>query len=100
MEEIGIPELTSDQRKELCEIAENSARKYILSHVASSKIAAFNITIDAQGTKPLSVDVDIEITLTPPLKDYDVTKLTHDAREKAFTAIETYLRKLTCQQPK
>ena len=100
MEEIGIPELTSDQREELCEIAEKSARKYILSRVPSSQIATLNITIDAHGTKPLTVDVDIEITLAPPMKDYDVETLTHDAREKAFTSIETYLRKLKCQQAK
>lgn len=100
MEEIGIPDLTSDQKEELCEIAEKTARKHILSKVASNKIAALNITIDAQGTKPLNVDVDIEITLAPPMKDYDVKTLTHDAREKAFTAIETYLRNLKCQQPK
>jgi hypothetical protein len=100
LEEIGIPELTSDQRKELCEIAEKSARKYILSKVSSSKISALNITIDAQGTKPLNVDVDIEITLAPPMKDYDVKKLTHEAREKAFASIETCLRELKCQQAK
>lgn len=100
MEEIGIPELTSEQIKELCELAEEEARKYVLSKVSSGKISALNITIDAQGTKPLNVDVDIEIALSPLMKPYDVKKLTVEATKKAFASIETYLRELKCKSRK
>lgn len=94
MEEIGIPELTSEQIKELCEVAEEAARKYVLSKVSSGKVSALDITIDTQGTKPLNVNVDVEIALSPVMKNYDVKKLTVEATKKAFASIETYLREL------
>lgn len=100
MEEMEIPELNSEQIKELCEVAEEAARKYVLSNVSSSKISTLNITIDTQGTKPLNVNVDVEIALSPLMKNYDVKKLTVEAMNKAFASIEKYLRKLKCKSRK
>lgn len=96
MEEMGIPELTSEQRVELCEVAEEAARKYILSKVSSRKISALNITIDIQGTRSTNVSVDVEVALSPSLKNYDAKELTVEATKKAFASIETYLRKIKC----
>lgn len=100
MEEIGIPELTSEQIKDLCEVAEEAARKYVLSKISSGKISTLNITIDTQGTKPLNVNVDVEIALSSLMKNYDVKKLTVEATKKAFASIETYLRGLKCKSGK
>jgi len=94
--EIGIPELTSDQMKELCEVAEEAARKYVLSKVAPSKISTLNITVDTHGTKPINVNVDVEITLSSAMIDHDAEKLAGEATKKAFESIEVYLRELGC----
>ncbi len=100
MEEMGIPELTSEQRVELCEVAEEAARKYILSKVSSRKISTLNITIDVQGTRQINVNLDVEITLSPLAKNYDVKELTVEATRKAFASVETCLRKFKCKSSK
>lgn len=96
MENIGIPPLNSRQVEELCEVAEKTARNYVLSKVPSRKISTLNITVEIQGRKPITVNVDVEITLSPLMKNYDVTKLTKEATKKAFVSVEKYLRELAC----
>jgi len=100
LEEIGIPELTSEQMEELCEIAEEAAREYVLSKVPSRRLSTLNITIDTEGTRPITVNVDVEVTLSPLMKDYDVQKLTREATKMAFASIEKYLRGLACNSKK
>jgi len=100
LEEMGIPELTSEQVEELCEIGEKAARKHILSKIPSNRISTLNITIDTEGAKPVTVNVDVGVTLSPLMKDYDVKRLVNGAIEEAFASIERYLRALTCRPTK
>jgi len=97
LEEIGIPELTSEQVEKLCEIGEKTARDYISSRISTRRISALDITIDVEGNKPITVNVDIEIVLSPLMKDYDAKGLVNEAKRKAFNAIEEYLRGLACK---
>jgi hypothetical protein len=97
LEEIGIPELTPKQLEELCKIGEKAARDYVLSKVPPRKISELNIIVDAEGKKPITVNVEVEITLSLLMKDFDIEKLTKEAAEKAFAFIEKYLRELTCK---
>jgi hypothetical protein len=100
LEEIRIPELTLEQREELCEIAENTAREYILSKVHPRRITALNVTVDAEGTKPLTINIDVEVTLSPIMKNFDLETLVKEATERAFSSIEEYLRKPPCKSMK
>jgi hypothetical protein len=100
LEEIGIPPLTSKQVEELCEIAEKAARGYISSKIPQKQISTLNITVDTEGTKPITVNVDIELDLLPKTKGYDVKKLADEATQQAFTSIEKYLRKIACKSTK
>ncbi|RLI44849.1 hypothetical protein DRO69_06465 [Candidatus Bathyarchaeota archaeon] len=100
MEIINIPELTSEQMEELCEVAEKTAREYVLSKIPSRRISALNITIETEGTKPISINVDVEITLSSLMKDYDVEKLANQAVKQAFTSIEKRLREFSCKSKK
>ena len=100
LEEIGIPKLTPKQLEKLCEIGEKTARQYVLSKVSSSKISALNISIDADGTKPVTVNIDVEVSLSPLMKDCNVEKLAKEATEKAFASIKDYLRELACKSKK
>lgn len=100
MAEIGIPELTLEQIGKLCETGELAARKYVLSEVSTSKIVDLDVFVDAQGTKPVTVNVEVNVVLSPIMKDFDVESLTKEATNQAFIAIEEYLRGLKCKSEK
>jgi hypothetical protein len=100
LEEIGIPELNLEQVSELCERAEQAARDYVLSKVSTSRIVTLDITVDAEGTKPVTANVDVTVILSPLMKDFDVEALTKEATKRAFVNIEEYLRELTCKSKK
>jgi len=97
LEEIGIPKLTPEQIEELCEIAEQTARDYILSRIPLKQIFSLNITVDSEGTKPITVNVDIDLDLSPKTKGYDVKKLASEATQQAFGSIEKHLRRIACK---
>ncbi len=100
MEEIGIPELTPKQLEKLCEIGEKAAREYVYSKVSPRKVSELNIFVDTEGTKPVAVNIDVEITLSPLVKDYDAKKLAKEATEKAFEAIKQHLSEIACKSTK
>ncbi len=100
MAETGIPELTLEQVEELCERAEQAARDYVLSQVSTGRIATLDVLVDAEGTKPVTVNVDVTVVLSPLMKDFDVEALTKEATKRAFAIIEEYLRELKCKSKK
>ena len=100
MAETGIPELTLEQVEELCERAEQTARDYVLSKVSTGRIATLDISVGAEGTKPVTVEVDVTVVLSPLMKDFDVEALTKEARNQAFAIIEEYLREIRCKSNK
>jgi len=97
LEEIGISELTTEQLEEICDIGEKAARDFILSKVSVGRVSTLDITVDAEGSKPVTVNVEVEVALSPLMKDFDVDKLTNEAMERAFAAINEYLRELACK---
>ena len=100
MEELRIPELTSEQLEELCLIAEEAVREHVLSKVPSKRIETLNISVEAEGTKPVTLTVDTGIVLSSLTKDFDVQNLIDEAVKEAFTSAEKYLRELMCHSPK
>jgi hypothetical protein len=100
LEELRIPELTTEQIEQLCDLAENAANEYVLSKVSPKKIETLNITAEVEGTKPVTLTVDVDIVLSDTMKDYDVQKLVNEAVKQAFKTAEKYLKGLTCHSPK
>ncbi len=96
MKELGIPELNSEKIEELCSIVEETARKYILSKAPSKRIEKLDISVEVEGTKPVTLTVDVDIALSPLMKDFKVQKIVDEAVKEAFTSAEKYLRELTC----
>ena len=94
MDDLGIPELTIEQIEALCSNAENAARKYILSKVPLKMVEKINISVEAEGTKPLNLTVDMDLALVQKEKDIDLKKLVDEAVKEALKASENYLRKL------
>jgi hypothetical protein len=91
--ELGIPELTTEQIEILCSTAENAARKYVLSKVSSKMVDRLDISVEAVGSKPVNVTVEIDLALTPEAKGIDAQTLVKEAVNEAYIASEKYLRK-------
>ena len=94
MEKLGIPDLTTEQIETLCQTAENAARKHVLSKLSSKMVEKLNISVEAEGTKPVNITVEIDLELSPKMKNLDADTLVNEAIKEAFKASENYLRKL------
>ena len=94
MVELGLPELTTEQIETLCSTAENAARKYILSKVTSKMVEKLDVCVEAEGTKPVDLTVEINLLLTANAKDVDADKLVKEAVAEAHKASENFLRKI------
>jgi hypothetical protein len=94
VEKLGIPDLTTEQIKILCETAEKAARKRVLSKISSKMVENLNISVEVEGTKPVNIEVEIDLELSPKMKNFDADMLVNEAVKEAFEASENYLRKL------
>jgi hypothetical protein len=92
--DLGIPELTTEQIETLCSIAEDAARKHVLSKVSSKIIDRLDITVEASGSKPVNVSIEIDLVLSSQAKGFDAQELVNEAVSEAHVASEIYLRKL------
>jgi len=90
--ELGLPELTTLQIETLCETAEDAARKHVQSKISSKLIDRLDITVEAQGTKPIDLSIEIDLTLTKDAKNVDVNALVQEAVAQAHLASENFLR--------
>jgi hypothetical protein len=97
LEEMGFSDLTQDQLENLCEFGEKTARDYLLSKVPSRRIAQLEVAVETQGNKPVTVNVEVEVTLSPLLKGIDAQKLAKEAMERAFEEINDFLCGLKCK---
>lgn len=94
MEELGLPELTKEQIETVCSTAEDAARKHVLSKVLAKMVERLNISVEADGAKPVNLTVEIDIALSSQMKDFNLEKLANEAVKEALKASENYLRKL------
>jgi hypothetical protein len=92
--ELGIPELTTEQIETLCSTSENAARKYVLSKVSSKMVDRLDISVEAVGSKPVNVTVEIDLALSPQAEGIDAQTLVKEAVNEAHIASEKYLRKI------
>ncbi len=95
MEELGLPELTAEQIEALCLTAENAARKYILARVSPKLVEHLNVSVEADGAKPVNLTVEVDLALSPQTENVDLDKLVDEAAKEALKISENYLRKLT-----
>ena len=94
MVELGIPELTTEQIQRLCETTEDATRKYIFSKVSRKNVDRLNISVEADGAKPIDVTVEIDLVLSNQIKDIDAEELVKAAVNEAHKYTENYLRKI------
>jgi hypothetical protein len=92
---LGFTELTTEQVETLCETAENAARKHIQTKISSKLIDHIDITVEAQGAKPIDLSVEIDLALNKAVAtSVDVDALVKEAIVQAHLASENFLRQL------
>lgn len=94
MEELSIPELTTEQIEELCSAAEKAARQHILSRVSSKMIEKLDISVEAEGAKPINLRIEINLALSRQISASDPEILSAEAAKEALKASDNYLRKV------
>jgi hypothetical protein len=97
LEEVRRPSLSYDQLERLCEIAEEAARRYVSSRIPSRGISDLSVSVNSVDSENLTLEIDVEVTLSPLFSKVDVKKLAEKAVEAAFKAVEDYLRELSCR---
>lgn len=95
MEELDLPELTVEQMEALCLTAENAARRHVLANFSPKMVERLNVSVEADGAKPVNLTVEIDLVLAPQMKDVDLGELVNEAAKEALKVSENYLRKLT-----
>jgi hypothetical protein len=94
MVDLGFPALTTEQTELLCQTAEAAAQKYIQTKVAAKNIDRLDISVEADGAKPVNVTVEINLQLTKAAASINVEALVKEAVEAAHGATENFLRNL------
>lgn len=91
----SLPSLSDEELENICNIAEEAARKYITSKVPKEGISDLTISIDVEEkSEALNVDVDVEVRLSPLYRNLNVRMLAEETVEAAFKAVEEYLNKI------
>jgi hypothetical protein len=100
VKELDIPELTTEQIEQLCLTVEKAAREYILSKVSPKRIEELNISVETEGAKPVRLNVEVDVILSPLMKETHAQKLVDEAVKEAFVSVEEFLRELKCRSSK
>ena len=100
MQKLDIPELNSKEIEELCSIAEEAVREYVTSKVPLKRIETWEIMVETEGAKPVTLTIETEVSLSPLMKNFDIQKVVDEAVRKAYASSEEYLRKLKCRSQK
>jgi CRISPR/Cas system-associated exonuclease Cas4 (RecB family) len=82
------------QIETLCEIAENAAREHIQTKLCSKLIDRLDIIVEAQGTKPVDLSVEINLDINKDVKNVDAAVIVQEAVTQAHLASENFLRTL------
>jgi hypothetical protein len=91
--DLGIPELTEEQFEDVSQAAEDAARKYVYSKVSPKMAEKLDISVEAEGFKPINFTVEIELKLAVGTTGTDEKTLADQAVQEAFITIEKCLSK-------
>jgi hypothetical protein len=59
-------------------------------------VETLEISAEAEGTRPMTLKVDVALMLSPTIKNLDVQKLVDEAVKEAFSSAEKHSRQLAC----
>jgi hypothetical protein len=84
---------TTDEIEQICVAAQEAARQHLLSKVSLKRVSDLDVTVEAEGDKPLVLYIDIAVELTSG--NEDVEPLVDEATEFAFSAAEAKAKELS-----
>lgn len=100
-EETAISKLSLDELQSVCESAELKIRRFIFSKVASNLVDDLNILVDADASAPASINIEVDLRLSPLVKEVNAAKLVEDAIDHGFLLVEEKTREiLACRSKK
>ena len=94
MEELGIPVLTTKQIELLCQKAEQAAKNHIFSKISFKLVETLNIIVEASGEKPITVNIELDLKLSPKAQDINPETIAKEAIKEALKTSDEYLRKI------
>jgi hypothetical protein len=100
VEDLGIPDLTSEQIEKLCTTVEEAARRYVLAKVPKKNIERLDVSTEVEGTGPTRLEISIDVGLLPTVQNSDLQKIINEAVKEGFNSAEKYLRELSCHSQK
>ncbi|MBC7130485.1 DUF3194 domain-containing protein [Candidatus Bathyarchaeota archaeon] len=92
--EKSLPELTPERLEEICLLAEEAARNYVLSRFPAKRVENLNVIVETSVEEQLNITVEVELTLSPLMREADAKKVADEAVKHAFAEVEKYLREL------
>ena len=98
--EVRRRNLSYEHLERLCEIAEEAARRYITSRIPDRGISDLSISVNSIDSEALNLEIDVEITLSPIFRKFNVKKIAEESVNAAFKAAEEYLREISCHSKK
>ena len=97
MGELRVSSLPYEQIERIGEIAEEAARRSIVSRVPKRGISDLSISVELEEAETVNVEVDVEIELSPLFRNMNPKKLADASVKAAFEAVEGYLRECGCR---
>ena len=97
LEEMGLPELSLEQKENLCVLVEKAAQDYIKSKTPLGKIQVLDIDVEIEQQGSVTVTVDIELAMDPLMRDRNAEQLVNEATRKALEVADTHLRGVACK---
>lgn len=92
--------MTIEQIEELSKITEEKTREYISLKVPQKQIDELIISVEAEGTKPVILAINVAIRLVNTIKNIDEHKLANDAANTGLNVANQFLRELFWQYQK
>ncbi len=83
---------TDDEIEQMCLAAEDAARRHLMSKIPLKRLSDLDVMVEAVGSKPLVLSVDVGIELASGNEDVD--PLVDEATDLAFSAAEAKAREL------
>ena len=83
---------TTEEVEEICLAAEEAARRELLRKISLKQVSDLDVTVEALGDKPLTLNVDVGIELI--FENEDLQATVNRATDAAFQAAELKAREL------
>jgi len=83
---------TVEEIEEICIAAEEAARQSVLNKVSVKNVGDLDVTVEAEGEKPLNLNVEVAVDLASG--NQDLEPIIAEATEAAFSAAEAKVKEL------